>query len=173
MIAYRSRMSHPLHDLQPGPGTPAGFVRFAAVATCAVMWLGACGGDESPEAQVRAVIAEAERAAEARNASALFELIAPDYRDDRGNGSEEIKRYVRGYLITHQSIHMLTRVEEVELTASDLARVRATVGMLGREAEPESSWDLAADVYEFDITLAREDGEWRVTRADWRRAGVY
>jgi len=137
------------------------------------MWLGACGGDDLPEAQVRAVIAEAERAAEDRDASALFELIAPGYRDGRGNGVEEIKRYVRGYLIAHQSIRMLTRVEEVELPASDLARVRATVGMLGRETESQSSWDLAAEVYEFDITLAREGGEWRVTRADWRRAGVY
>lgn len=137
------------------------------------MWLGACGGDDSPEAQVRAVIAEAQRAAEDRDASALFDLIAPGYHDGRGNGAEEIRRYVRGYLIAHQSIHMLTRVEEVELPASDLARVRATVGMLGRETESQSSWDLAAEVYEFDITLAREDGKWRVTRADWRRAGAY
>lgn len=171
MIAYLSGMSRSLDDLLPTVEAPASPARFVALAACAAIWLGACGGDDLPETQVRAVIAEAERAAEARDASALFDLIALDYRDGRGNGVEEIRRYVRGYLIAHQSIHMLTRVAEVELPATNLARVRATVGMLGREAGPEPSWDLAADIYEFDITLAREDGDWRVTRADWRRAG--
>jgi hypothetical protein len=63
-------------------------------------------------------------------------------------------------------------VDEIEILASDLARLRATVGMLGREAGAESSWDLAGDVYEFDVTLAREEGEWLVTRAAWRRGGL-
>jgi hypothetical protein len=137
-----------------------------------ILALHGCGREPSPEDEVRAVVAAAGEAAEARDASALFDLIADDYRDDRGNGVEEIKRYVRGYLVAHQSIHLLTRVDEVELLAADLARVRATVGMMGREAEAEPAWDLAAEVYEFDVTLALEDGDWRVTRADWRRGGL-
>jgi len=131
-----------------------------------------CGGDTSPEEQVRAVVAEAEAAAEARDASALLDLIADDYRDGRGNGAEVIRRYVRGYLIAHQSVHLLVRIEEVELQATDVARLRATVAMVGREAERTAAWDLADDVQEFDVTLAREDGEWRVTRADWGTAFV-
>ena len=138
-----------------------------------VLAVASCGGDTSPEAQVRAVVAEAEAAAEARDASALLGLIADDYRDGRGNGADEIRRYVRGYLVAHQSIHLLVRIEELELKASDLARLRATVAMVGREAESPAAWDLAADVHEFDVTLAREDGEWRVTRADWRAARAY
>lgn len=142
------------------------------LAACAALWLGACGGEDSPDTQVRAVIAQAERAAEARDAAALFDLLAPGYHDGRGNRFEDIKLMVRGYLVAHQSIHLLTRVESVELPATDLARVRATVAMLGREAEPDSAWDLAAEIYEFDLTLARDGGDWRVTRADWRRAGT-
>jgi len=38
--------------------------------------------------------------------------------------------------------------------------------MLGRESD--TTWDLAGDVYRFDLRLAREDGEWRVTRAGWQ-----
>lgn len=130
--------------------------------------LAACGREPGPEDQVRAVVAEAAEAAEARDASALFELVAPDYRDGRGNGAEDIERYLRGYLVMHQSIHLLTRVDEIEMLAPDLVRLRATVGMLGRESRAAASWDLAGDVYEFDVTLAREDGQWRVIRADWR-----
>ena len=129
-----------------------------------------CGRESSPEDELRAVVAEAEAAAEARDASALSGLVADDYRDVRGNGVEEIRRYVRGYRIAHQSVHLLVRIEEIELKATDLARLRATVGMVGREAEGAAAWDLAADVYEFDLTLAREAGDWKVTRADWRPA---
>ena len=162
-------MSLPIDDRPVATAKHAWHAQWLAAAALSLC---ACGGGDSPAAQLRAVIAGAERAAEHRVASALFDLIAADYPDGDGNGAEEIKRYVRGYLITHQSIHMLTRVDKVEIKAAGLANVRATVGMLGREAAPESSWDLAADLYEFDLTLAREGGEWRVIRAAWRRAGA-
>lgn len=43
--------------------------------------------------------------------------------------------------------------------------------MLGREADPDSDWDLTGDVYRFDLRLAREDGdEWRVIRAGWQES---
>lgn len=132
--------------------------------------LGGCGEPDSPEAQVRAVVAEAKAAAEARDASRLFELIAPDYRDPRGFGADEIKRYLRGWLIAHQSVRLLTRVNSIEFPAEDLARLSVTVGMVGREAGGEA-WDLAADVHDLEVSLAREDGEWRVIRAEWRRDG--
>ena len=142
----------------------------AGAALLVAIALAACGSDTSPEDAVRAVIDTAEEAAEARDASKLLRLVAPDYRDARGNGADEIGRYVRGYLLAHQSVHLLTRIESIEFPGTDLARVKATVGMAGREAEAAGAWDLAADVYEFDVTLALEDGEWRVTRADWRPA---
>ena len=41
--------------------------------------------------------------------------------------------------------------------------------MLGREADSDSNWDLAGDVYRFDLRLAREDDEWRVIRAGWQQ----
>lgn len=128
--------------------------------------LAACAPDQSPEEEIRAVVAAAEAAAESRDTATLLDFVAADYHDGQGNGAEEIRRYVRGYLLAHQSVHLMTRVEEVELLATDLARLRATVGMLGQGGE--SAWDLAAEVYEFDVTLARTDGEWRVTRAVWR-----
>jgi ketosteroid isomerase-like protein len=143
--------------------------RNAALALAASA-IAACRPEQSPEEEVRAVVAAAEEAAEARDASTLLDFIAADYSDGRGNGAEELRRYVRGYLLAHQSVHLVTRVEEIELPADDLARLRATVGMLGKEAAGESAWDLAAEVYEFEVTLAREDGEWRVTRAEWRPA---
>lgn len=142
------------------------------VLAASLLALTACSRPDSPEAEVRAVIATAKEAAEARDASALFDLIAADYRDAQGYGADELKRYVRGWLIAHQSVRLLTRVNALEFPAEDLARAQVTVAMLGRETVAENAWDLAADVYEFDLTLAREGGDWRVTRAAWLRAGT-
>lgn len=134
--------------------------------------LAGCGKAPSPEDEIRELVATAERAAEARDSFTLHELVADDYQDGRGNGADGIRRYVHGYLIAHQSVHLLVRIDEIELKARDVARLRATVGMAGRETKGDSAWDLAADVYEFDVTLVREDGDWRVSRADWHRGGL-
>jgi len=133
-------------------------------------WLSAgCGPGDTPEDEIRTLIGEAETAAEERDAAALRELIAGDYRDGDGRGADEIRRTLHGYLIAHQSIRLITRIDAIELEGKELARAQLTVGMLGRDAESESAWDLAGDIYHFDLRLAREDGAWRVTRADWQR----
>ena len=128
----------------------------------------ACGPQETPEAQVRAVIASGEAAAEARDLSALMDLVADDFQDGQGGGREDLKRYVRGYLVAHQSVHLLTRVESVELPYRDMARVILTVGTLGRHAATADAFDLAADIHEVQLELQLEGGDWRVTRASWR-----
>lgn len=114
------------------------------------------------------MIEAGERAAESRDATALAALVADDYADRRGNDADGIRRYARGYLLTHQSVRLVTRIDEVELMGDELARVQVSVGMLGRDAEADSAWDLAADIRVFDLRLALDDGEWRVIRADWQ-----
>jgi hypothetical protein len=96
----------------------------------------------------------------------LRALIADDYRDGEGRSADDIRRYLHGYLIAHQSVHLITRIDAIEIEGEQVARAQLTVGMLGRESE--SSWELAGDVYRFDLRLAREEGEWRVTRAGWQ-----
>ncbi len=116
--------------------------------------------------QVRAVIAAAEQAAEARDVSAVMALVSPDYADADGRQAAELSRYLRGYFIANQSIHLLTRIDSLELPATDVAEVELTVAMVGRGAEAESAWDLAADVHTFRLTLMEKGGDWRVTHAD-------
>jgi hypothetical protein len=131
--------------------------------------LAGCGDAESPEQQVRKVIDAIEVAAEQRDVSDLMQHVSKNYRDGNGDGPDEASRYVRGYFIANQSIHLLTRVEEIQFLSSDEARANVLVGMVGREAAASGSWDLAADLYEFDVALLREDGDWKVTYARWNR----
>lgn len=112
------------------------------------------------------MIGSAETAAEARDAGALRELVADNYHDGDGRNADEIRAWLHGYLIAHQSIHLITRIDAIEIEGSEVARAQVAVGMLGRESD--SNWDLAADIRHLDLRLAREDDEWRVTRAGWQ-----
>src|SRR5687768_3119225 len=161
------------------PATRAGKCNFSTLRLCmpvsralllaVLLTLTACGDADSPEQQVRAVIDKMEVAAEARDVSELVEHLSAEYRGPNGMTPGEAERYVRGYFIANQSIHLLTRVEEVEFPLPDEARARVLVGMVGRDADAAGKWDLAADLYEFKVTLRQEDGEWKVSFAQWAR----
>ncbi|GFE78654.1 hypothetical protein GCM10011487_06540 [Steroidobacter agaridevorans] len=125
--------------------------------------LGACGDKGSPEQQVRTVIEQMEQAAEDRDAGGLKAYLSDDYRDANGRGAEEAARYARGYFIANQSIHLLTRIEELTFPTEDEARAQVLVGMMGRDAAATNDWELAGELRAFKIALRREDGEWKVT----------
>jgi hypothetical protein len=125
--------------------------------------LAACADKDSPEQQVRAVIEQMEQAAESRDVGDLKAHLSEDYRDSHGLGADEAARYVRGYFIANQSIHLLTRIEELTFPTQGEARAQVLVGMLGRDAAAPDQWDLAAEVHTFKIALRREDDEWKVT----------
>lgn len=123
----------------------------------------ACGDKNSPEQQVRAVIEQMEQAAENRDVGDLKAHLSEEYRDTHGMGAEAAMRYVRGYFIANQSIHLLTRIEDLTFPTDGEARAQVLVGMLGRDAAASDEWDLAAEVHTFKIALRREDDEWKVT----------
>ena len=109
----------------------------------------------------------AEVAAEERDASALRALVADDYEDSSGRDAVEIRNLLHAFLAAHPSLSLITRIDSIELEGTELASVQVTMGVLGREANTEPGWDLAAEVHRLDIRLAREDeGEWRVIRAE-------
>jgi hypothetical protein len=130
------------------------FISFALLA--------ACGDSGSPEQQVRAVIEQMEQAAENRDVGELASHLSEEYRDANGMDAEDAARYARGYFIANQSIHLLTRVEELTFPTEGEARAQVLVGMLGRDAGASDQWDLAAEVHTFKIALRREEEEWRI-----------
>jgi hypothetical protein len=129
--------------------------------------LAGCADDTSPEQQVRSVIESLELAVEERDVGDLMAHISPNYRDAQGQDRAAASRYARGYFVANQSIHLLTRIQSLEFPAPDEARVKLQVGMAGQGGEPGVA-GLNADLYDFDLALILEDGEWKVSYADWR-----
>lgn len=142
---------------------------FRVLLLAALAALTACGDADSPEQQVRQVIDKMETAAEARDVGEFAQHFSAEYRDADGMSAEDAARYARGYFIANQSIHLLTRVEQIEFPLPDEARARVLVGMVGRDADATGNWDLAADLYEFKLSLRQEDGEWKVSFAQWTK----
>ena len=145
-----------------------GLFRLVAAILAAAGVLGGCGPGGTPDAQVRGVIAAGEAAAERRDLAGILEHVSPAFRDRDGGDRDDLRQYLRGYLMTHQSVHLVTRIERVEFPYRDYARAEIKVGMLGRDATGTDSLELAADVQDVVLELQLEDDAWRVVRAAWQ-----
>ena len=124
----------------------------------------------SPEDQIRAVVAAAEKGAEARDLSEVMALVSERYADAQGQDKAAVRDIVGGYFLINQSVHLLTRIEDVKFPSDTIATAQVTVGMLGQQDDAAGDWSLAADVYEFDLRFLKEDDDWQLQSARWRRA---
>ncbi|MHB1142431.1 MAG: hypothetical protein ACYC1T_11850 [Sulfuricaulis sp.] len=133
---------------------------------------GACSSErDSPETQVRALLAQGETAAEKKESAVLRQMVSEKYADSQGQDKKAVEAMLRFYFLRNQSIHLFTRIRQISFPQPDLAQADVMVAMAGQPiSDAEELERLRADLHRFEITLARENGEWKVTRAEWRRA---
>ena len=132
----------------------------------------ACRKD-SPESRIRAALSRGETAIEAKDLATLKGLISGAYVDGSGRDRRAVLGLLRYHFLRHETIHLLTRVQEITFPEPESARTSLFVAMagepiLGAEDLPR----LQADLHRFDLALREDAGTWRVTRADWRRAAA-
>jgi hypothetical protein len=141
----------------------------AVIAPVLAAALAAGCGASDPEAEIRALLAGAEQAAEARDAGFFAELLGAGYRDSRGQGRDEAMRMIRGYFIANQRIEIVSRVDEVVFEGRDAARAVVHAGMVGQRAG-EPLLGVGAALYRFELELVNDGGDWRIIGADIGRA---
>jgi len=142
---------------------------FAAVSL--ISGLACSAAPESPEAQIRSLISELEVAAEARELRDLKEAVSERYADDRGNDRRAVVQLLTYHFLRNQSIHLLSRIAELEVPEAGRAFVTVYVAMAGRPIPDATALvELHANFYRFDFALEWETERWLVTRADWRPA---
>ena len=138
-----------------------------ALGLALALLLAGCGGGdpETPEGQVRALLAELEVAAEAADVGAIKDHVSERYADDYGNDKQSLAAYLTFQVMRSQRRHVVLRVREVLIRDGGLAQVTLHAGLAG------TGGDLTrADVYAVDLDLEDEDGEWRLVWAQWKRA---
>jgi len=138
----------------------------------AVLMCTACGKEESPEEQIRMFVKAGEEAAEARDAGDLGKLISEQYQDQHQRTKRDIVAVAARYLFINKNIHLLTRIDQLSFPQPDRAECRIYVAMTGQNvSDLDSLLNMQADLYRFDVELAREEGDWKLVRAEWHRAG--
>ncbi len=147
----------------------------SALAALAALSLLSCRPEPgSPEEQLRALFSEAEEAAENRHTGALKKLVSDFYADRRGHDKQAIVALLQFYFFRHKSIHLLTQVHSTTFPEPTRAEATVFVAMAGQPIPGRDELSrLRADLHRFDFELVSESsGDWKVTRAEWRRAQV-
>jgi len=134
-----------------------------ALALCLSL---ACAGEpDSPEAQVRALLAEIESAAEQGDVSAFKDLVSEGYEDPYGHDKKALGAFMTFNVLRHQrGREIILRVRQIAIPTPDRAAVTLHVGLAGSAARGS----LHADVYEVELDVEREDQDWRLTWAEWK-----
>lgn len=146
-----------------------GTVKIFAVAAVAMLAAGGCGGGhDTPEDEVRGLIARMTDAAEDREIGPLRDAISERYADARGNGKADVVNRMRLYLLQNRALVILPDIEQVTVFGADAAEVRLTVRFAGAAAD---RWALRASDRQFRLELVREDGDWRIVGARWSEGG--
>ena len=150
-------------------------LRFVAAAAFALLlgstMTGCFGAEPSPEERVRAVIAELEAAAEARDSGRLEPHVSESYADANGNDRRALLGLAAAHFLRNRSVYLLVRVNDVALPEPGRAQVDAFVALAGQPIRDAGALvALRADLYRFDLQLRDESGDWRLTSADWHPA---
>jgi hypothetical protein len=139
------------------------YVRRACSVLLLALFL-ACG-EKDPVARVIADVADA---AEERNAGAVLEHLSSHYSDSNG-GRREIELTLRRYFFAYKTIDIT--VQHLETThSSSSGRAAFRVLFIGT---PKSVGGMDQFLprtasYDFDVWLEKEDGDWKITTAQWR-----
>ena len=141
----------------------------AVVVAVATMLVSACEASD-PEAEIRALLAAAEEAAEARDVGFFGDALGEGFRDARGNDRDELIRMVRGFFIANQRIEIVSRIDEIVLEGEDAARAVVHAGMVGQRTGAALIHGIDADLYRFELELVNDGGDWQIIGADYRRA---
>ena len=139
-----------------------------AVLLAFVLFAACSGAPDTPEGQVRARLDAMEVAAEEGDVGAFKDLLSERYEDAMGHDKQQMSQYVTFQVLRHQrGREVLLRLRDVQVVEPTRAVVTAHVGFAGGGATTA----LQGSVYSLDLDFEHEeDGEWRVTWAQWQRA---
>ena len=142
-----------------------------AVLALAPALLGAgCG---SPKDPVRATLDAMVRAADARDAGALFERVAPGFSAADGSSRDEARTAVERYFAAYEILDVRIEDVRIERGGADAARVRLRARLSGQPRRIGGLEGLvpSSAAYDFDLRLTQEGGAWKVAWAQWNPSG--
>ncbi|MEJ2621424.1 MAG: hypothetical protein P8163_14505 [Candidatus Thiodiazotropha sp.] len=131
-----------------------------------------CSDDPlSAEEQLRHTLREAETYIQARDLSSTLGFVHQDYRDNSGHDLPQLRAMLVGYFLRHKSIHILSKIERIEVDEGGRAQVLLYAGLAGSAEQREASLSQwRGDLLRLELTFQQQDGDWLLVQAEWRRA---
>jgi hypothetical protein len=127
---------------------------------------------ETEEDKVRKVVTSVQQAAGEKKIGAVLEHISKSYRDPQGNDYNGIKGLLAFYFFRHRKVSVYMPNIDIVVTGP-VAKAIFQAILTGRGTGEMAGGILpeALGAYNFDVLLAKEDGQWKVSSAKWERAG--
>jgi len=149
-------------------GTIKGLLVVSAV--CLLVVIPNCR-KETEQDKIRKVITSVQQAAEEKDIKKIITCLSRTYHDPQGYDHDTIKGLLLGYFFRHQKVHVL--VPEIVISV-DGAGAKAEFQAVLTGGQTGSAADImpeALGMYTFDVSLRKEDNEWKVVSARWNRVG--
>ncbi len=129
----------------------------------------ACSSPSDPEAEIRQVIKEMQRALEEGSNADFREHLADSFlgghSGQRNIGKEEVRKMLTGYFLRYRNVGVVIPVLTVEVDRHEpaLATVQGTAALSGSNASlPE-----AAQLYQFRGQWRHLQGRWQLIQFSW------
>ena len=142
-------------------------MRPTAALVVIALALGACRSQRDP---VLALVESLRAGAEDRDATAIADLLADDFKGNSSVDKAEATATLRRYFAAYESVHLavydvaVTRRTDTE---ADLG-FRAEFNGSARRIGGLDGFLPPSAAFRFDLRLTRRGSDWKVVAADWR-----
>jgi hypothetical protein len=139
----------------------------ALLASCTIVLSPACGGTRDP---VLDVVDSLRQAAEDRDAQAIADRLADDFKGSAGADKAEATATLRRYFAGYESVHLAVYDVVVPRRTENEAAVsfRAEFSGAARRIGGLDGFLPPSAAYRFDLRLVRRGAEWKVASAEWK-----
>lgn len=145
----------------------------AFFALALMLILPGCSADESPEDQIKAFITLAEEAVEDNRIRDIRKMVAEEYNDGGGRDKKELINYLVYQTLRQQSVHLLTKVDSIDVSTPDTASAIVFAALTGRPVEDITLLpNFQAELYSFQLELRKNNGQWQLFSAHWKPADI-
>ena len=125
--------------------------------------------EDSPEQQIRQVLANIEQGIEDRSLSAVMDNIDDNYNDHQGRTKKDLKRYLQLQILRNQNITIFSKIRSLEVN-QQLASIELSAASAARGVDLNIETNrLKADSHRASIVLTETNDGWKVTSSSWNR----
>ena len=125
---------------------------------------------QTEQDKIQKTVADIQKAAEEKDVRKILNSLSRTYNDPQGFSYDTVKGLLVSYFFRHQKIHVY--ITNLDISAEGAAGKAAFQAILSGSSKTGTVADVvpeALGMYSFDISLKKEDGDWKVTSARWEK----